>query len=139
MSNFESYFLLWVDSFINNFSLSIAKPIVLQTMLFFGYNSFLVISVYITAVISACLANYILGKVLYNIFVSLTKNKPHNYNKTKNIAQILLYIIAPILAFINMTRFLVVFLGFMHISFLRAIIFPGLIQVIVVVTEFYFF
>ena len=132
MKPIESFLLLFTDSFFNNIILSIKKPIMIHTMLHFGYNTIIVYSIYFMALICASLFNYYSGILAYNIYISLSGKEPKNYMKARLAIHRFFYVIMFISAIFNFAKFTDIFLGITKFSLKKLIITSLLFNIIVV-------
>ena len=122
MDKFESYALLFTDSFFSNLVFSISDELVLYTMRSFGnYDNAIILAVVIVANLIAICANYLVGIVLSNI---LGKPSPKKFIETKYNIIFLLLVVIPFFG-----KFIAVIAGLLRINFARTLLVTTLAKI----------
>ncbi|WP_253307465.1 MULTISPECIES: DedA family protein [unclassified Rickettsia] len=121
MTPFETYSLLFVDSFVANLAIGFQRELIFHSMKMFGiYNPLMMLLVAVCACLAAITVNYIFGRILLNIFYFSKDEK--NILRHKKFAQFCLkydVILLSLIIFPFWGSFISLFAGFFRINFLK--------------------
>ncbi len=119
MNLMENYSLLFTDTLFANFVFSFTDEIAIKAMLVFDtYPKYLIALTALGAYIIACLINYYMGKICYNILAPMNKNEQELMNQRLVLMRgsrifkfIFLFSAAPFYG-----KFLILFAGFCKVN-----------------------
>lgn len=119
MNPYEAYWLLIVDTWISNLIFSLYDSTISSAMAYFNYNAWLINICTVLSILSAMLCNYLLGRIIYNIYNSIKASEPVNYNKIYNFAIKYCFIVIIISFFLGLLKFIILALGFLRIPIIK--------------------
>jgi membrane protein YqaA with SNARE-associated domain len=124
MNIFEIYSLLFTDTLVSNLVFSTNDEVILNSMKGFGiYNNLRMIIIATSSAILAISLNYLLGRILYNIF-AFSKDSA-NHLRYRNFAQLLSKYIIAFLLLCGIPfwgKFVAVLAGFCRLNLLKVLL-----------------
>ncbi len=120
MANSELYSLIFADSLVSNLAINFHREFAIDSAKMFGsYDPFLIVLISSLAFLLACFMNYILGRMLWNVFGK----------KESNIVTDSYFYLLLILSAVPMVgKFILVLAGFKRLYWLRVLSICGTLK-----------